>query len=139
MNILFLCASNIFRSQMAEAWCKKLSKNFAESAALISNQEKMHPLVIRASKEFELDLSNQYSKILTEDLIRNADIIVLMSKDLKSSFSHYESLLKPAAKIEYWDIADVVAGERDMHLYPKFVKTCAIIRDKVKSLVLKYG
>lgn len=69
MKILFLCKSNVFRSQMAEAWYRHFSpKNEVNSAALISPQDSMHALVIKAVKEFGLDLSKQYSKRLTDPL-----------------------------------------------------------------------
>lgn len=62
-----------------------------------------------------------------------------MSKDLKKSLSLYKDRLKPTVKIEYWDIQDVVAKETDEYLYPRFVKSCVTIRDKVKRLIAKYG
>lgn len=124
---------------MAEAWYRHFSKkNNADSAALINPQERMHISVVRAIKEFGLDVSKLYSKRLTDNLIGNADIIILMSKDLKKSLSLYEHRLKPTAKIEYWDIPDIVARETDEHLYPKFIAACEIIRDKVKKLIAKY-
>ena len=51
-KVLFLCSSNIFRSQMAEAFFNEYSKNnTAESAGLIEKQDHMHRLVVKVIKE----------------------------------------------------------------------------------------
>ena len=140
LYILFLCKANMFRSQIAEAWYNHLSrKNKAISAALISHEGELSWLVTKSSKEFGLDLKKQYSKEVTKKMLKEADIIIIMNENLKESFSKYKNIIKPSARIEIWNIPDIVAKETDKHLYPEFVKTCEIIGDKVKQLIKKYG
>ena len=129
----------MFRSQMAEAWYKKFSSNLVDSAAIVSPQNKMHKLIVRAMESFGLDSTKQHSKLLSPDLIKNADIIVLMSRDLESIFKDYKSVIKKDAKVEVWQIPDIVASETDESFYPHFVKACEQIRNEVKQLVKKYG
>ncbi len=129
MNILFLCNSNITRSQIAEGFLNKYSKKHREeSAALIKSQDKMHPLVIKAMKGKGIDISKNKSKKLTKDMIDKADLIILMSSDLRKH-------LDTNKRIEIWNIPDVVARETDNHLYPEFVKTRDMIENKVKGLL----
>ena len=136
MNILFLCSSNIFRSQMAEAFFNRFSKEHrAESAALVKPQEKMHALIIRAMKEEGVDISQNKSKKLQEEMLRKADVVVFMNKNLTCFLDSLKPNLKLRAKIEFWDIPDVIAKETDEHLYSEFVKSREIIKEKVSNLL----
>lgn len=116
---------------MAEAFFNKYSKkNKAESAALIKPQDKMHVLVIRAMEEKGVDISNNKSKKVSDDMIKEADIIILMNPVLKE-------FIKLNKKIEVWNIPDVIAKETDEHLYPEFVKARDVIENKVKELIAR--
>ncbi|MCH7568079.1 MAG: hypothetical protein IIA87_01540 [Nanoarchaeota archaeon] len=131
MGILFLCKSNVFRSQMAEAFFNKYSKNSkAESAALIKSQDKMHKFVVRAMKEKGIDISKNISKKVTTKMINKADLIILIDPELKESF-HINK------KVEVWNIPDVVAKETDEYLYSEFIKARDIIEKKVRELITK--
>ena len=136
MNVLFLCASNVFRSQMAETFFNEYStKNTAESAALIRPQDKMHKLIIRAMKEENFDITNNRSKKVSADMIKRADMVILMSPDLKKCLEEFN--IAKTILIEIWQIPDVIAKETDEHLYQNFVKARNIIKEKVKELVKK--
>ena len=136
MRILFLCSSNIFRSQMAEAFFNNLSKkDFAESAALVKEQYKMHILVVKAMKEEGIDISNQKSKKLTEDMLKRADFIIFMNKNLKSHLNSIKANIKENCKIEFWNIPDIVAREEDIHLYSDFLKARKIIKKRVINFI----
>lgn len=132
MKILFLCGSNVSRSQMAEALFNKYSKkNKAESAALIKSQDKMHSLVVKAMKEKDIDISKKISKQVTKEMIDEADLIILMDSSLKLEIKN--------KKIEVWNIPETIAKETDIHLYPEFVKARDMIEDKIKELVRRIG
>ncbi len=136
MNILFLCSSNIFRSQMAEAFFNRFSnRHKAQSAALIKPQEKMHKLVVRAMQEEGIDISKNLSKKVTYRMLKESDVIILMNKNLESFLKELKPLLKQNCKIETWNIPDVVARESDEHLYQDFTKARNIIKKKVKRLI----
>lgn len=140
MQILFLCSSNIFRSQIAEAFFNFYSrKNTAGSAALVKPQDKMHALVVRTMKEEGIDISDKTSKMVSKEIIENVDVIIFMNSNLKEHLESIKPYLKENAKIQFWEIPDIVAKETDEHLYPEFVKTRNIIKEKVKELVGRIG
>ncbi len=128
MNVLFLCGANIFRSQMAEGFFNTYTKNSrADSAALLAPQEKMHALVVRAMKEKGIDISHQYSKKVTQNMIQTADKVIVMHPNL---LLYYQGKTP-----EVWNITDIVAKETDEHLYPQFQKARNKIETKVKELI----
>ncbi len=138
MNILFLCKSNVARSQMAEVFFNKYSKvHKAKSAAIIKPQEKMHKLVVRAMAEIGIDISKDISKKVTEKMIDEADVVILMNKNLKKHLKNIRDNLKKNVKVEFWEIPDVVAKETDNHLYQNFVNIREIIMYKVLYLIKK--
>lgn len=136
MNILFLCTSNIFRSQVAEAFFNKFSENHkAKSAALEKTQDHMHRLVIKAMAEEGIDIEKNISEMVTKDMLEKADLIIFMNKNLKEYSKTIKPFLKKDAKIEFWEIPDVFAKETDEYLYPKFVEVRNIIKSKVSELL----
>ena len=131
MKILFLCKSNIFRSQIAEAFFNKYSKKHtSESARFVVPDRKNHKFIIRAMKEKGIDVSNKYSKELTKKRIESADKIILMNKDLLPLSSSL-----PKDKLEIWDIEDTNAGEEDEHKYKEIVTKRDKIEKRVKDLI----
>lgn len=131
MKVLFICNSNVFRSQMAEAFFNKYTKkSIAKSAALIKPQEKMHALVVRAMEVKGIDISNNISKIINQQMVDRADLVVLFESELKRNFKFNK-------KIEVWNVPDVVAKEKDERLYIEFVKVRDMIEEKVKELLFR--
>jgi protein-tyrosine-phosphatase len=78
-TVLFVCVENAGRSQMAEAFFRKYAPigYLAISAGTRPTGEINH-VVIQVMKEVGIDISKQSSKVITEDMIRNADIRVSM-------------------------------------------------------------
>jgi arsenate reductase len=78
-KVIFVCVHNSGRSQMAEAFAKKLGmgKVFAESAGT-QPADGLNPTVVRAMEEIGYDLSGHYPKMLTLDMINSADRIITM-------------------------------------------------------------
>ena len=118
---------------MAETFFNKYSQNDkAISAGLEETQPRMHKFVINAMKEENIDITNNISKLATKEMLKNSDLIILMSKNLSSHLDFIKS--NTSAKIEIWDIPDIHASESDNHLYPEFQKAREIIKDKVLTL-----
>jgi arsenate reductase (thioredoxin) len=78
-TVLFVCVENTGRSQMAEGFFRKYaSKGHITLSAGTKPSGEVNPLAIQVMKEVGIDISNQRSKDLTEDMIRNATIVVNM-------------------------------------------------------------
>ena len=78
-TILFVCVENAGRSQMAEGFFKKYAPdNLMAISAGTKPASKINPIVVEAMKEVGIDISNQKSKDITEDMIRNSTKIVIM-------------------------------------------------------------
>ena len=78
-TVLFVCVHNAGRSQMAEGFFRKYApKGYATLSAGTMTVSEINPLAIQVMKELGIDISNQRSKDLTEDMIRNAMTVVNM-------------------------------------------------------------
>jgi arsenate reductase len=78
-SVLFVCVENAGRSQMAEGFFRKYTpKGFMTLSAGTKPSGNINPLAIEVMKEVGIDISNQKSKDLTEDMMRNSTKIVNM-------------------------------------------------------------
>jgi protein-tyrosine-phosphatase len=78
-KILFVCVENAGRSQMAEAFAKKYGKDrFVVSSAGNKPADKVNPIVVEALKEKSIDISMNQPKLLTFQMVQDADLIVTM-------------------------------------------------------------
>ena len=78
-TVLFVCVENAGRSQMAEAFFRKYApKGYLAISAGTKPSGRINPIAIQAMKEVGIDISKQKSKMITEDMIRNAAVRVNM-------------------------------------------------------------
>ena len=78
-TVLFVCTENAGRSQMAEAFFRKYApQGYLATSAGTRPAGIINPIAIEVMRELNLDVSRQKSKILTDDMIRNADVRVNM-------------------------------------------------------------
>ncbi|MDI6813808.1 MAG: arsenate reductase ArsC [Desulfitobacteriaceae bacterium] len=78
-RVLFVCVHNSGRSQMAEAFAKKLGagKVVAESAGT-KPADVLNPTVVQAMEEIGYDMSGHYPKVMTSEMIKSADKVITM-------------------------------------------------------------
>ena len=78
-TVLFVCVHNSGRSQMAKAFFNQLAKG---KAVAISAGTKpavhMDRGVIKAMREFGVDIRNQQPKLLTSEMLEKADRVITM-------------------------------------------------------------
>jgi arsenate reductase (thioredoxin) len=77
--ILFVCVENAGRSQMAEGFFRKYDpRGYITLSAGTKPSGEINPLAIEVMKEVGIDISNQKSKDITENMMRNSAKIVNM-------------------------------------------------------------
>lgn len=83
MKILFLCTGNSCRSQMAEAFARHYGNGrvTADSAGIESHG--LNPKAVDAMDEIGIDISSHSSKVVTDDMIRSADLIITVCDHAK--------------------------------------------------------
>lgn len=62
VKVLFLCTGNSCRSQMAEAWARKLKKDTVEAWSAGVDPKKIDPRAVKVMAEVGIDIAGQSSK-----------------------------------------------------------------------------
>src|SRR3989304_1856816 len=104
LKVMFLCTANSCRSQMAEGLAKELGKGLIEphSAGLMAAG--IHPRAIAVMKEIGIDISNQRSKEIEENLLKKMDVVITLCGDAEE----YCPLTPPEIRRIHWPIKDPV-------------------------------
>jgi len=78
-RVLFVCVENAGRSQMAEAFAKIYGKGKieAEGAGTMPAKE-VNAVVAQVMREKGIDLSANKPKLITNEMVQKADIIIVM-------------------------------------------------------------
>jgi protein-tyrosine-phosphatase len=72
-EVLFVCVENAGRSQMAEAFFRKFTKNkFNVISAGTIPSSKLNPIVVEVMKEIGIDITKQTPKALSDSMISNS-------------------------------------------------------------------
>jgi protein-tyrosine-phosphatase len=121
-TILFICVENAGRSQMAEGFFRKYApEEFVPSSAGTKPISEINPLAIQVMNEVGIDISNQKSKDLTKDMIRNSDKIINMGC-MEKSFCPTSFI----PKVVEWGIEDPKG---------KPIEIVRVIRDEIEGRV----
>ena len=100
-TVIFACVHNAGRSQMAAAWFNALAdpaKALAVSAGTQPGNQ-VHPVVVEAMREAGLDVSANRPQRLTDDLARDASLLVTMGCGDECPFV-------PGLQTDDWPLAD---------------------------------
>lgn len=79
-NVIFACIHNAGRSQMAAAWFNALADGNKARAVSAGTQPgtRVHPEVLQAMREVGIDLEGATPRKLTDDLAKDAAILITM-------------------------------------------------------------
>lgn len=122
-KIAFVCIHNSCRSQMAEAWAKKLGKGIIEVySAGTEEYPEVKPGAVQVMKEVGIDMNEHYPKLLT-DIPKDIDILITMGCGVVCPYI-------PCSHQEDWGLEDP-SGKSIEH----FRYTRDIIEKKVLDLV----
>lgn len=80
IKVIFACVHNAGRSQMAAAFFNQLADNEKAEAVSAGTEPglRVHPEVLTAMQEVGIDLRNAKPQKLTEELARDAQLLVTM-------------------------------------------------------------
>jgi len=98
--VLFLCTHNAGRSQMALGWFNQLAGNRAVAWSGGSEPGiEINPAAVQGMAEVGIDITDEYPKPWTDEIVRAADVVVTMGcGDACPIF--------PGKRYEDWDLDD---------------------------------
>ncbi|MBU3691817.1 MAG: arsenate reductase ArsC [Solirubrobacterales bacterium] len=125
-HVLFVCLHNAGRSQMSQALFEReaTGRHTAESAGSRADPDgSVHPPVVEAMEEVGVDLSDRKPKRLTDEMAREADVVVTMGCGDECPYF-------PDKRYLDWDLPDPKGREVD-----EVRETRDEIEARVKALV----
>ena len=102
-KILFVCVENAGRSQMAEAFAKQ--RGISAMSAGTVPASPVNPLVSGVMKERGIDLSSSHPKMLTIEMVNDADLVVTMGCSVED-ICPAPSIARMQKKLVEWNIED---------------------------------
>ena len=122
LDVLFVCVHNSGRSQMAAGFMSQLggSKVVVRSAGS-APRESISPIVIEVMSEVGIDITHEYPKPLTDEVVRASDAVITMGCGDACP-------IYPGKRYEDWALDDPADQSID---------AVRVIRDEVKKRVEK--
>ena len=119
-EVLFVCTHNAGRSQMAAGLVKLRSDSRIHVRSAGSTPEdELNPAVVEAMEELGADMSEEFPKPLTDEVVKAADVVITMGcGDACPVF--------PGKRYEDWDLEDPEGKE---------LETVRVIRDQIDERV----
>jgi arsenate reductase len=132
METLFVCVGNVGRSQMAEAFYRRMSKGGDVASAGTKGEmfagiplKNFAGKTVRVMDEIGYDISMNVPKKLTRSMVDNVDRVIVMAE--KDTWPDY---LKESHKVIFWDVPDAKGTSVQFHRNRRDQ-----IRELVKELV----
>ncbi len=113
MNILFVCTGNTCRSAMAAAIMNKIAVEndldvLIESAGVFAaDGEGASENAILALKKYDIDLSAHRTQPVTEDLLKQCDLILTMTQG-------HKKLIEPLASGKVYTLLEYAGSQGDI-------------------------
>jgi len=102
-TILFVCVENAGRSQIAEAFAQGVGLEASSAGTMPAS--KVNQVVVEAMREKGIDLSSRHPKILTNDMINRASLVVTMGCSVEEVCPR-PMLAKMQKKLVDWRLDD---------------------------------
>jgi arsenate reductase len=121
-EVLFVCVHNSGRSQMAAGLIDKLAKGRVHVRSAGSDPaDQLNPNAVKAMDEVGIDISKEFPKPLTDEVVRAADAVITMGCGDACP-------IYPGKRYEDWDLEDPTG---------KDLETVRRIRDEIRGRVEK--
>jgi protein-tyrosine-phosphatase len=99
-TVLFVCVHNAGRSQMAAGFLTALSEGAVDVRSAGSMPgDQINPVAVEAMAEVGIDIASEQPKVLTDDAVRNSDVVVTMGCGDACPFY-------PGKRYEDWELDD---------------------------------
>jgi arsenate reductase len=124
-TVLFVCAHNSGRSQMAEAFFNHMAKGKAQAySAGTQPADDVNPVVVEVMREAGIDISSNKPKLLTMDVVEKSDKMITTGCNAEAE------AVCPASFVETedWALEDP---------FGKTLEQVRKIRDEIKKRVEK--
>jgi len=132
MNLLFLCTGNSCRSQMAEGWARHLADDWLEVQSAGIEAHGKNPRAIAVMQEVGVDISDQESTILTDEMLASADLFITVC----GHADEHCPVLPPGTHKEHWPLSDPAKAEgTEQEIMEQFRATRDGIRLRVAELI----
>lgn len=100
--IYFLCTGNSCRSQMAEGFGRKYLGDKYDVYSAGIEAHGLNPNAVKAMKEAGIDISNQTSDVIDQELLHKADYVITLCGDAKDKCP----MTPPHVKRDHWGFDD---------------------------------
>jgi arsenate reductase (thioredoxin) len=119
-EVLFVCVQNSGRSQMAAGLLDKLAEGRVHVGSAGSDPaDELNPNAVRALDEVGVDISKEFPKPLTDEVVRAADAVITMGCGDACP-------IYPGKRYEDWELEDPAGKDLD---------TVRRIRDEIRGRV----
>ena len=107
-SVLFVCVHNAGRSQMAAAYLSRLGGSAVEVRSAGSQPvDQVNPAAVAAMAEEGIDIAGAQPKVLTDDAVRESDVVVTMGCGDECPFF-------PGKRYEDWVLDDPAGQDLDV-------------------------
>lgn len=132
MNILFLCTGNSCRSQIAEGWARHLGANGVQAYSAGIESHGKNPRAILVMHEVDVDISQQESTKLTDEMLAAADYLVTVCGHADENCP----ALPAGIRKEHWPLEDPAkASGTEDEIMAVFRASRDDIRQRVDGLI----
>ena len=106
-EVLFVCVHNAGRSQMAAGLVKLRSSGLVHvRSAGSAPGEEINPAVVEAMQEIGVDMSEEFPKPLTDEVVEAADVVITMGCGDACP-------IYPGRRYEDWELEDPAGKDLD--------------------------
>lgn len=130
--LYFLCTGNSCRSQMAEGFGKEYLGEYMDVYSAGIEAHGVNPKAIQAMKEVGIDISDQTSDQIQEEIFSQAKYIITLCGDAKENCP----VVPPYATHLHWGFDDPAKAKgTEKEIWEVFQRVRDEIKEKVKSFL----
>lgn len=131
-TILFLCTGNSCRSQMAEGWAKWYGRPLFEVLSAGIEAHGKNPRAIAVMKEAGIDISEQQSTRVNENMLTQADLVITVC----GHADEHCPALPATTRKEHWPLQDPAKAQgTEEEIMAQFRASRDDIKARVKELL----